>query len=134
MINYETYIGRIIHDKLPIEWMRYNMYKEEEKYKCVPMLVFRFHKSCSLTEFYTLQKCVDNFTGNMKWTIFNYPASENKYLLTISEMQDWYKTNSVLEKPCSQEEFWGIEKYKTICELAIKDIPNLAKQIEEALI
>lgn len=38
MNNNETCIGKIVYSKLPIEWMRYNMYTEENKYRSIPML------------------------------------------------------------------------------------------------
>lgn len=42
----ETLVGKIIHEKIPIEWMRYNMYIEDDKYRNIPMLVFRVQDSC----------------------------------------------------------------------------------------
>ena len=41
--NKEKCIGKLIHSRIPIEWMRYNMYIEDDRYRNIPMLVFRVH-------------------------------------------------------------------------------------------
>ena len=35
--NKEKCIGKLIHSRIPIEWMRYNMYIEDDRYRNIPM-------------------------------------------------------------------------------------------------
>lgn len=44
--NKEKCIGKLIHSRVPIEWMRYNMCIEDGRYRNIPMLVFRVQDSC----------------------------------------------------------------------------------------
>ena len=44
--NKEKCIGKLIHSRIPIEWMRYNMYIGDDRYRNIPMLVFRVQDSC----------------------------------------------------------------------------------------
>lgn len=130
----ETCIGKIVYSRLPIEWMRYNMYIEEDKYRNIPMLVFRVQDSCPNYLIDNLKQCVDEFNGKSKWTVFKNPLSrKGNYLITIYELEKLYQKSNVEKIPYNPIEYFGIEKYKTYCECAIQDIPILAKHISETL-
>lgn len=134
MNNNETCIGKIIYSKLPIEWMRYNMYIEDDKYRNIPMLVFRVQESCSENVVNNLKDCIDNFKGNLNWKMFNDPLSgKGNYLITISELEDLYNQCYVRKIQYNPIDFFGIEKYRNYCECAIHDIPMLAEHIADAL-
>lgn len=52
-------IGKLIHNRIPIEWMRYNMYIKDDRYRNIPMLVFRVQDSCPENLIDNLKECVD---------------------------------------------------------------------------
>jgi len=134
MNNNETCIGKILHSKLPIEWMRFNMYIEADKYRNIPMLVFRVHESCPDSLIEKLKNCVNNFKGKQNWNVFKDPLSgKGNYLLSISELEDLYKQCYVRQIQYNQIDFFGIDKYKRYCDCAIQDIPMLAKHIAKTL-
>ena len=57
--NQEKCIGRLIHSRIPIEWMRYNMYIEDDRYRNIPMLVFRVQDSCPSNIIDSLKECCE---------------------------------------------------------------------------
>lgn len=134
MNNNETCVGEILHSKLPIEWMRYNMYIEEDKYRNIPMLVFRVQESCPKNLMEKLKNSIDNFKGTVNWKMFKHPLSrKGNYLITIAELENLYREYYVGQVPYNQKDYFGIENYERYCECAIQDIPMLAKHIAEAL-
>ena len=134
MRHNETCVGKALCAKLPIEWMRFNMYHEAEKYRNIPMLIFRMQKACPVDLIERLKECIDNFEGNVKWRMFKHPFSRNEnYLITISELEDLYRKCYEGQIQYNQNDYFGIENYKKYCEYAIQDIPMLAKHIAENL-
>lgn len=130
----ETCIGKIIYSKLPIEWMRYNMYIEDDRYRNIPMLVFRVQESCSENIVDALKECIDNFEGKISWKVFKNPMTrKGNYLLSISELENLYMQSYSEQIQYNQKEFFGAERYKKFCDDAILDIPMLAKHIAETL-
>lgn len=132
MISNEKCIGKIICSKIPVEWIRFNMYYEQDKYQKIPMLVFRVQKSCPEVLLAALISCVDKFEGKMKWKVFRDPYTRKEnYLLSISELEDLYTQCYLSKIKYNQIDFFGAERYKNFCDSAIQDIPMLAKYIEE---
>ena len=132
--NKEKCIGKLIHSRIPIEWMRYNMYIEDDRYRNIPMLVFRVQDSCPENIIDSLKKCVDAFKGNLNWKMFKDPLSrKGNYLITISELEVLHRECCAGRVQYNQIDFWGAEKYKKYCDDAIQDIPMLEKHIEETL-
>lgn len=128
----EKCIGKLIHSRIPIEWMRYNMYIKEEKYRSIPMLVFRVQESCPENLICNLKECIDTFKGNLNWKMFKDSLSrKGNYLITISELEDLHRESHAGRIQYNQIEFFGAEKYKQLCDDAIQDIPMLAKHITE---
>ena len=130
----ETCIGKIIYSKLHIEWMRYNMYIESDKYRNIPMLVFRVQESCPENLVDTLKECIDSFEGKICWKLFENPMTrKTNYVLSISELEDLYKQSCSEQIQYNQIDYFGAEKYKKFCDDAILEIPMLAKHIAEIL-
>lgn len=125
-------VAMIIQNKIPIEWMKFNMYIEEDIYRNIPMLVFRVDEICPENLIEKLKGCVEHFSGILDWKIFKDPLSRRgNYLLTISELEIMHEAYNKGEIEYDQKKYFGIEKYKKYCECAIKDIPLLAKHIDE---
>lgn len=134
MNNNEKCIGKILHSKLPIEWMRFNMYIETDKYRNIPMLVFRIQESCPENLIDNLKNSVDNFEGSVNWKVFKDPLSRNgNYLLTVSELEDLHRKCYAGQVQYNQKDYFGVEYFKKYCDDAIQDIPMLAKHIAETL-
>lgn len=130
----EKCIGKLICSRIPVEWMRFNMYIEDDRYRNIPMLVFRVQDNCSQNIIDSLKKSVDTFKGNLNWKLFKHPLSrKGNYLITISELEELYIRCYAEQIPFSQVDFWGEELYKKYCDDAIQDIPMLAKHIAETL-
>ena len=109
------------------EWVRYNMYAEEDIYNRVPGFHFRFHNAGDL--YNELTDCIDAFQGELQWKLYLGLETRNQnYSLEPLEayqarLTDEYKKNHNLK------EILG-EKYNEICEKAISDIPSLSDHVE----
>lgn len=125
--EYETIIGKMLKEYVPIEWMRYKMFHVDDVYSSIPMLVFRLEQKDD--KFDMLLKCIDNFKGNARWEIFRNPYTRKEnYLLTVSEVKQMYQEEK--EKLMYQKDFFG-DEYIEICDKALSDIPGLARHIEK---
>lgn len=131
----ERIIGKIIHNNLPIEWMRYNMYSSNNIYKNIPILVFRINESDTWEQLIKLKKCVSDFNGNNKWKVFKDPLSrKGNYLLTLACMEKIRKDCCEKDVIYNEQEYLGSDRYRFCCEQAVQDIPLLAKHIEKCFI
>lgn len=130
--NTEKIIGKIIYNKLPIEWMRYNMFSIDDIFRNIPMLVFRLSKSNMNDRVKELEKCVEGFQGNISWKVFKDPLSrKGNYLLTIAIMESIRKECYEKETDYNEKEYLGDTRYRLYCEQAILDIPLLAGHIDK---
>ncbi|MCR4678982.1 MAG: hypothetical protein K5679_09515 [Lachnospiraceae bacterium] len=130
----EKLIGKLIYSRIPIEWIRFNMYLEDDVYRNIPMLVFRVQNSCSINLINRLKECVDTFNGKLNWKLFKNPLSKNgNYIITISELETLYKECYAGRAEYNPIEFFGMDKYKKYCDYAVQDIPNLAKHLDDNL-
>ena len=132
--NEEKCIGKLIHSRIPIEWMRYNMYIEDDRYRNIPMLVFRVQDSCPENIIDSLPPYVLDAEVNLKGEVGVDPLSrKGNYLITISELEVLHRECCAGRVQYNQIDFLGGEKYKKYCDDAIQDIPMLEKHIEETL-
>lgn len=130
--NTEKIIGKIIYNKLPIEWMRYNMFSTDDIFRNIPMLVFRLSKSNMNDRVKELEKCVEGFQGNISWKVFRDPLSrKGNYLLTIATMESIRKECYEKGTDYNEKECLGDTRYRLYCEQAILDIPLLAEHIDK---
>lgn len=130
--NKEKIIGKIISNKFPVEWMRYNMYSSDDIYNNIPMLVFRFSNSSMNERVKELERCVDGFQGINSWKVFRDPLSrKGNYLLTLAIMEGIRKECYEKGINYDEKELLGDRKYRLYCEQAILDIPLLAEHIEK---
>ena len=110
------------------------MYIEDDRYRNIPMLVFRIQASFPENLIDTLKACIDNFEGRVSWKVFKTPMKRKaNYLLSISELEDFYLQSYLEQNQCNQADYFGTERYKQLCDDAILDIPMLAKHIAETL-
>lgn len=128
--NLETIIGKIIQNKLPVEWMRFNMFLFDDIYRNIPMLVFRVHEQKIDTQIEELKNCVADFQCKCEWKVFRDPLSnKGNYLLTLAIMEAIHKVYSKKRDSYNVREYLGIEIYNSYCEQAVQDIPMLAEHI-----
>lgn len=126
----ETLIGRIIHKKLKPDWIRYNMFSEDDIYKHIPVLVFRVTSKERNTGLIKLETCVADFKGGLPWKVFENPLSKNtNHLLTISVMESIRYNCYTKNIAYNERELLGDEMYELYCRMAIQDIPILAEHI-----
>lgn len=127
----EIMIGKLFKEIFPIEWLKYNMFHNEDIYLSIPYLLYRYEegydKICELE----LKKCLKTFKGNLEWVTYHPDYIQNQnYILTLKVYYD--KLMDCEEKGCFCEvkkEFG--EKYEELCEKAIEDIPNLECHIRQ---
>ena len=130
----EKIIGKIIHDRLPVEWMRYNMFSSDNIYKNIPILVFRLNESDMDDQVKKLEDSVESFEGKNKWKVFKDPLSrKGNYLLTLALMENFRKECYEKNVVYNEKQYLGNDRYKLYCEQAIQDIPLLAEHIKSAL-
>lgn len=126
----ESRIGKLIHDELPIEWMRYKMFHIEDRFMFIPFLVFRFEEYYEKKDIEKLCECIEQFEGKQKWKLFRYFwTRRDNYLLTLDvaykKMAQCYKEGRDYKE---KEEFKNC--YKQLCEEAIEDVPKLAEHLK----
>ena len=132
--NNDKCVAMVVRKKMPIEWMRFNMYIKDDIYRNVPMLVFRVKEFCSGDLIEKLMKCVRDFQGSVDWKVFKDPLSKRgNYLLTISELEGLHRKCYEEKIEYNQKKYFGMEVFMKYCECAVEDIPLLARHIDEKL-
>ena len=127
-------IGYLIRDSLKIEWMRYNMYREDDIYASAPMLVFRICVEEKEDKVTYLKKCISDYDGFNRWRLFINPLTNNKnYILSLDVVEKMYFDYSEgLIEELNLKTLVGETEYKRICETAIQDIPKLKCYLEKS--
>ncbi|WP_207667196.1 hypothetical protein [Butyrivibrio sp. X503] len=126
--QYETAIGKLLSDMLPVEWMRFTMFYVDDIYNGIPMLVFRLKSEDGNME--SLQKSIDAFSGNEKWCVFMNPFSrKGNYILSIEPIKEMYLEGYDKGAPYNEKDYFGEDEYKALCERAVWDIPMLLDHI-----
>lgn len=128
----EMIIGEIIHNRLPVEWMRFNMFQADNIYRNIPILVFRLKETAMDEQVKKLENSVESFKGNMTWKVFKDPLSrKGNYLLTLAVMEGMRKECYEKGIYYNEKEYLGNSRYRLYCEQSVSDIPLLAKHIKE---
>ena len=131
MNNAQKSVAKVICKKIPVDWIRFDMYFQDDIYRTIPMLVFRVKESCSENMILELIKCVEAFEGKVKWKMFRDPLSKSgNFVLTIAKMEDLHNKCNKGQIDYNQKLYFGITTYNKYCECAIEDIPLLAEYID----
>lgn len=110
------------------EWVRFNMYFEDNIYILPPGFYFRFENG---TELYNkLEECIRAFDGKLNWIMYLSTDTKHKnYIIEPIEVylakstdgfSEHYDVRAVLK-----------DRYNYICETGIEDIDPLCKHIED---
>lgn len=112
----------------------------------IPCFKFKFKNAIKHKEIYQkLSIYINQFNGFLQWTLyFEEEQDPRRYYIIIpklyaginclpGERKDidsnaWYAKKQNLK---CQDELFGVEKYREVCSLALKDIPCLISWLEE---
>lgn len=130
--NYETKIGHLIHDNINVEWMRYNMYKENNIYESIPLLVFRIYEE-EENKIESLKRCISDYKGINQWKLFVNPMTRKKnYILSLDIIEKiYYDFSKGILTEFNPKEILDEMEYKKLCETAVQEIPNLESYLED---
>jgi len=106
----------------PFEWVRIDMFHEENLFLYPPVFGWRYH-NCDGKIYAEIFECIHSFKGNVEWTMYkvtrNYVIEPNQFhIIRLAE------GNQNLERVLR-------EGYKDFIEKAIEDVPMLCGYIED---
>ena len=138
-ITFSEYMRKILFELGEIS-QNYNGFREKiEECEWIPFYRFRFRDDVDKKIYFEIKKCLENFSGNLAWTLLFEENQPPKRLYTIIPSL-YAKTNCVsgkrenaqrivMHSAIFEDELYGIEKFYEIRELAFKDLHNLLKWI-----
>ena len=109
------------------DWVRFDMYFEDDIYKTTPGFYFRFSNGGDL--YSKLQDCIKEYEGKLNWTMYMSKDTRNQnYIIEPNEVYAAKSTNEFYEHYDVRRILK--ERYSYICEAAIEDIEPLCRHIE----
>lgn len=128
-------LGDLISNQFGIDWMKVSMISSEQEFEHFPALYLRFNKNDD-KDAMSLNAMLSDFKGKFKWALEKYPLSrKDLYSITIEEFHN-YNRHLAEDKNIytSPSVFFGMEKYKMLCDEMMNDIEPLCAWIEECLL
>lgn len=127
-----TFIADYFKESYPMAQLKREMFNKDDIYKRIPELVFRFKENTTLDAYEDLKKCIELFSGNLKWTIFAgfYGKKKVNYSLVPQEVYQMHKKLFENDEVILPKEYFSPETYKKLCEEAVADIPELYEFIK----
>lgn len=132
-VNTDTCIADYFYKHFPMKQLVRQMYSKNNVYSQIPELIFRFSDLLSDEIYIDLKHCVDSFSGNLKWTIFEnfYGKKTRNYSLVPGKLylmnKQLYEENQVM----GADKYFAAKEYKEICEKSVADIPALCEYIQQ---
>ncbi|WP_435924028.1 hypothetical protein [Paenibacillus sp. DYY-L-2] len=126
-INRDQRMAYTISKLGTFDWVRFNMYSEDDIYKTTPGFYFRFSNGGNL--YNKLKECIKEYEGKLSWSMYmSRDTKHQNYIIEPSEVcvakstkeyYEYYDVRRILK-----------ERYGYICETAIEDIEPLCNHIE----
>lgn len=114
--------------------MKGSMYYPDSIFDHIPSTYCIFPELNSETSIQALSKALESFQGNCKWCVFKGPFSrKNLYVISIEDVRDYEQECFQNEENRSQQEYFGEQKYKLLCESAVSDMEELCNWVYKKL-
>lgn len=130
-------LGEIIHEKMNVIMHTPLMYHIDDKYAEVPTLYFRFKDNTCDDDYRKIQELLQSFAGSGSWCIFKYPISRINYAISVVQYKEYsdylYRQVSDNADHMSPQEYFGYDKYISICDNIFADLESLCKWVNERL-
>lgn len=128
MEDSSTIVAGKIQERYPLEWAKYTMYHDDNKYNMIPRLYFRLEDS---TKYDELKECIEMFSGTLNWTLYRYAFSrKDNHVIAPKILFDIKSDQLEKDVHIAEKDIFTDEQYKKICDEAIGDIPKLAEHIK----
>lgn len=126
-MNNEELLAYYFKDNYPIRQMKYRMYHSDNIYYRIPVLAFRFDNLKNTAIYEELRHCLECYEGKLKWTVFEsfHGKRVKNYIICPYEVYEMQRNLFEKDMSMSYQKYFSEEKYKVLCENAIKDIPLL---------
>uniref|UniRef100_UPI001EF586CD hypothetical protein n=1 Tax=Listeria ilorinensis TaxID=2867439 RepID=UPI001EF586CD len=120
-------IPDFFEDNFPIKQLRGDMYHADDIYYRIPNVVFRFVDNTPIEKYDQLKECIESFSGNLKWTMFQsfYGRKVRNYLIVPEKVYEMASELFKKEISMGEKEYFSEEEFKFLCDNAIADIPAL---------
>jgi len=129
----EKILAEYFWKNYPIEQMKGSMYRKDDIYFQMPMLIFRFSTKLDEKIYDELKECIESFEGHLKWTEFKNFIGRRIWNHFIAPISYYEKSKYAFENDVimSDREYFSDEEYRKLCEKGIEDIPLLFEHIKK---
>lgn len=110
--------------------MRGSMFNPDNIYDCIPSTYCIFPIEDSEASLQILSNALESFQGNCKWCVFKGPFSrKNLYVISTEAVRKYEQECFEKEMTCSEQEYFGEQEYKLLCENAVADMEELCNWV-----
>ena len=110
--------------------MRGSMFNPDNIYDRIPSTYCTFPIEDSEASLQILSNALESFQGNCKWCVFKGPFSrKNLYVISTEAVRKYEQECFEKEMTCSEQEYFGEQEYKLLCENAVADMEELCNWV-----
>ena len=133
-VELQSRLSYIVKHAFYLIQMKGSMYYPDSIFDHIPSTYCIFPELNSETSIQALSKALESFQGNCKWCVFKGPFSrKNLYVISIEDVRDYEQDCFQNEENRSQQEYFGEQKFKLLCESAVSDMEELCNWVYKKL-
>ena len=129
-VELQSRLSYIVKHAFYLIQMRGSMFNPDNIYDRIPSTYCIFPIEGSEASLQILSNALESFQGNCKWCVFKGPFSrKNLYVISTEAVRKNEHECFEKEMTCSEQEFFGEQEYKLLCENAVADMEELCNWV-----
>jgi hypothetical protein len=129
-VELQSRLPHIVRHAFYLIQMRGSMFNLDNIYDRIPSTYCIFPIEDSEASLKILLNALESFQGNCKWCVFKGPFSrKNLYVISTEAVRKYEQECFEKEKTCSEQEYFGEQEYKLLCENAVADMEELCNWV-----
>ena len=129
-VELQSRLPYIVRHAFYLIQMRGSMFNPDNIYDRIPSTYCIFPIEDSEASLKILSNALESFQGNCKWCVFKGPFSrKNLYVISTEAVRKYEHECFEKEMTCSEQEYFGEQEYKLLCENAVADMEELCNWV-----
>lgn len=129
-VELQSRLSYIVKHAFYLIQMRGSMFNPDNIYDRIPSTYCIFPIEDSEASLQILSNALESFQGNCKWCVFKGPFSrKNLYVISTEAVRKYEQECFEKEMTCSEQEYFGEQEYKLLCENAVADMEELCNWV-----
>ena len=129
-VELQSRLPYIVEHAFYLIQMKGSMFNPDNIYDRIPSTYCIFPIEDSEASLQILSNALESFQGNCKWCVFKGPfSSKDLYVISTEAVRKYEQECFEKEMTCSEQEYFGEQEYKLLCENAVADMEELCNWV-----